>query len=303
VIFTEPIDFDAALQQIDDKTIIESGLSHAQQQALPEQFNARGMFSARTMNGQLLGGYQNELKQLISQENIATARVKMKDLIDQLDIVPPSANEAGTITDLGSDSRIELILRTNLEMARGKGQYDEGMTEGALVAFPALELIRVEERAVPREWFDIWDDAADELGDETTATDADETGRMVAVKGDPIWLAISDFEQPYPPFKFNSGMGVEDVDRDDAIDLGVIDEDEIPDPKELDFNDGVESGVNGIDPQLVGALADDLKGVAKLVGNAFQMLTTKTPPKPLSNDARAIRARVHRVLELFGEAA
>ena len=59
---------------------------------------------------------------------------------------------------------------------------------------------------------------------------ADETGRMVAMKNDPIWTAISDFGLPYPPFKYNSGMGVIDVSYSEAVDLGVMDKDDDPLP-------------------------------------------------------------------------
>jgi hypothetical protein len=33
-------------------------------------------------------------------------------------------------------------------------------------------------------------------------------GRMIALKSDPIWTAISAFGTPYPPFDYNSGMWV-----------------------------------------------------------------------------------------------
>ena len=38
---------------------------------------------------------------------------------------------------------------------------------------------------------------------------------MVALKEDPVWTRISRFGQPWPPFDFNSGMGVEDVSHDE----------------------------------------------------------------------------------------
>ncbi|MCE0484232.1 MAG: hypothetical protein LV479_08350 [Methylacidiphilales bacterium] len=299
MIFTDPIGFDGVEQLIKDKKIKVTGLSSAQISKLRDQFNIRGNFSAKTLNAQLLQGYQDRLMSA-SQENIATMRAQMKDLIDALEIAPPSEEEAGTITDLGSNARIGLKLRTDLSMARGYGQYTEGMTEGALQAFPALELIRVEDRRVPREWFEIWDDAADELGDETTATSAEETGRMVAVKGDPIWLEISDFGQPWPPFQFNSGMGVEDVDYEDAVDLGVIDPDDIvPQPEAMDFNEGIESSVAQLAPEIVNVLDEGLEGIAERVGDAFRMITQPKQQPKIVNEAQAIRDRMESVLALM----
>jgi len=301
-----PVDFIPAIKTITEKKLLPTSLSSAEINELNDEFDIRGLFSARTLSAQLLSGYQDELKELASgQINQATARVQIKDLIDELGgMESADYQDAGTIKDLGSNSRIALVLRTNLDMARGFGQYAEGMTEGAFQAYPALELIRVEERNVPRDWEEIWDDAAEELGDQTRATSAEETGRMVAAKGDPIWLAISDFNQPWPPFKFNSGMGVEDVDYQDAMDLGVIDEDEIPEqPEALDFNEGVESSVAEMAPEIVKVLGEGLEGIAKQVGNVFEMLTTPKAKPKIANDARAIRNRVTHVLSLLEEAA
>lgn len=69
---------------------------------------------------------------------------------------------------------------------------------------------------------------------------------MVALKDDPVWAAISRFGQPYPPFDFGSGMGVEDVAHEDCVALGLIQEDWTPpagsDPVR-DFNAGLEAEI------------------------------------------------------------
>lgn len=283
MILTEPISFAAVEKLIRDKKIKVTGLSSAEISRRRDEFNIRGLFSAKTLNAQLLQGYADQLKDAGSQSDIATMRVKMKQLIDELEIAPPSEDEAGTITDFGSNARIGLILRTNLDMARGFGQYMEGMTEGALAAFPALELVREEDRMVPREWIEIWDLARSTLGDATTATSAEDTGRMVAKKGDPIWLAISDFGQPWPPFKFNSGMGVEDVDWDDAVALGVVRENEDVQPEAaLGFNDHVGAGIADLSDPLLKVLEDDLQGFAEKDGDMLRL----TSDDPLENSRR-----------------
>jgi len=45
---------------------------------------------------------------------------------------------------------------------------------------------------------------------------------MIALKNDPIWVKISAFGIPYPPFDYNSGLDVRSVDRRAAIDLGLL---------------------------------------------------------------------------------
>jgi len=66
-------------------------------------------------------------------------------------------------------------------------------------------------------------------------------GRMIARKDDPIWTKISTFGVPYPSFDFNSGMGVRDISRREAIRLGVIaKEDETPRPQSRRLTENVE---------------------------------------------------------------
>ena len=46
-------------------------------------------------------------------------------------------------------------------------------------------------------------------------------GRLIALKNDPVWLKISDFGHPHPPFAFDSGMDMVDVSRVDAVEFGL----------------------------------------------------------------------------------
>jgi hypothetical protein len=99
---------------------------------------------------------------------------------------------------------------------------------------------------MPRDWPERWDDARIATIAEGS-TDA-YTGRMVALKNHPIWQALGDgaggyrdtLGNPWPPFAFRSGMGVIEVSRDDAMDLGLIDETTQIPPEDLGINDGFE---------------------------------------------------------------
>jgi hypothetical protein len=299
----EPIPDDVATKFLRDKNVVGTGLSSAQLSRLPAAWRARSFFSARVVNAQIVQDFWNGVYSIVAGEtNLATERVKLKDMLDTIEY-RPGAGAAGGLRDLGSNRRLNLMLNTNVSMARGFGQFLQANTEGALMAFPAQELVRFEARVVPREWFEIWDEAADELGDETSATDAGETGRMVALVNDPIWLEISDFDQPYPPFKFNSGMGVRPIDYDEAVALGVMDADDpAPEPdQDRDFNDGLAASVEGLSSDLVQVLEQDLSDVAQLVEDKLVFKAPKpapTPDKPLAN-ADALRARAERNLALL----
>ncbi|MBQ9343900.1 MAG: hypothetical protein IJT88_01635 [Kiritimatiellae bacterium] len=67
---------------------------------------------------------------------------------------------------------------------------------------------------------------------------------MIALKDDPIWAAISRFGTPWSPFDFGNGMDVQDVDWNEAAELGVLKEDDPPPKMEpKDFNAGLAAEV------------------------------------------------------------
>ena len=113
--------------------------------------------------------------------------------------------------------------------------------------FPAQELIRLwEPQGGPqarRDWAQRWIDAGG----------ISRGGRMIAPKDSPIWThpALSRFGHPYPPFDYNSGMGLEDVARDEAEDLGVIPRGAKVQPQERDYNQALQASVPDASPVLL----------------------------------------------------
>ena len=142
---------------------------------------------------------------------------------------------SASITNHGSVARANVIIDTNAGMAAGYATAIQSNSYGARLAFPAQELVRIEERQVPRSWQNIWRSHGGKIYP---------GGRMIALKEDPIWSAISRFGTPYPPFDFNSGMGVDDVSYDEAVELGVIPSEDYQPPKESpleNFNASLEA--------------------------------------------------------------
>jgi hypothetical protein len=276
VTFDQPIDFDDAIDRLEDKKVVPTFLTSDEISKIDPALREKGFFSARQMDVTLLQGFQDSVGNILKgKSGMAKEARDLHDLMDRIGTAPGD----GGLEDIYSKGRIDLILKTNTQLSQGYGQWKQGNEEGAIDAFPAQELIRFEDRTVPREWFEIWDAAADDLGDETSATDATETGRMVALKNDPIWLAISDFGLPWPPFKFNSGMGVLDVSYEDAVDLGVMDENDdplLPEDDDASMNDGMSGSVDGVDPALIDALGD-------LLGKAFGVVGDQIVKKPITS--------------------
>ncbi|MFC1452038.1 hypothetical protein ACFLSJ_01685 [Verrucomicrobiota bacterium] len=121
-----------------------------------------------------------------------------------------------------SDQVAQEVGRTRQMLTEGyilwlKGQEDESYRE----QWPAQELVGDIEAEERLEWFDRWQAAGGKL----------HSGRFVAAKNDPVWVGISAFGLPFPPFDLGSALGVDDIAREEAVTLDVIERgDEIPPP-------------------------------------------------------------------------
>lgn len=206
------------------RTVTPSPMNAEEWANVPAAIRERAMFSARVTNTTHLQKLKDHIEQILAPRterrpdgtlatvgmDKATARLALKQWLEGTGY-DPGAKE-GTIEDLSSDQRINLQLEQNVRSAQGYGQHVQGTVAGALDAFPAQELFRQESREEPRDWESRWAEAGGVFYG----------GRMIALKSDPIWSAISRFGTPWPPFDFGSGMWVRDIDRDEAIDLGLM---------------------------------------------------------------------------------
>ena len=268
-----PSPFEAALDRIQRQSTLPTSAGTSDLATLPADVRERAFFSARVMDAQVLQRFKDLLDRAIgsgsraadgsyipgSAVNLATFRVEAKDLLHSM-TYQPEAGKEGTLQDLSSDSRLEVIYRTNLEMAQGYGAWIQQQDPASLDAYPAQELYRLESRLNRRPWGQIWNDAISQLGrGNTSAIPADmpyaEDG-MFALVNDPIWIHISRFDLPYPPFDFGSGMWVRDIDRLQAEELGLLPPGgPAPDPEQRSFNADLQAPVDGIAPDLQAALA------------------------------------------------
>lgn len=246
---TQPIPFREAIRRQAVRAVMPTSMGSDELQRLNADILRASFFSART----LLEDYLRRAKQVIGELlaprrvtrideqlgvevtvteglNLAYARSELQALLDRLGYVPEE-EQAGTIQDLRSDARVNLVLRTNLQIAQGYGWWRQGMDPGVIEAFPAMEMVRVQGVKEPRNWRVRWDAAARTVRDWSAMRAAADHGRMAARKDSPLWQALGDgaggFESdalhnPYPPFAFNSGMDVQDVTYQDAVAIGLI---------------------------------------------------------------------------------
>lgn len=282
--FSSPVPFKEAIASRAVKTALPTSLSSKEiQDALSAELRERAMFSARMTDLGFLRKVNDLATRIVSPETItedgvarparpgeymdkATARLQLKEAIRALGFHPGTEGVApGSIKDFSSDARLNLILDTNVRMAQGYGFFQQGQDPAVLDEWPAQELFRAETREKPRDWASRWSAAGGKFFD---------GGRMIALKNDPVWSAISAFGLPYPPFDYNSGMDVRDIDRAEAVALGLVTEKEAVLPADRGLNDDLSVPVDERAAQLVaevvkasaGAL-EFVKGVLKLKGS------------------------------------
>lgn len=233
--YSKPQPYKQALDASQMKTLMPTGLSSAQLAKIPAAVLERGRFSARVRSAEHLSIIDDGVNDLVAGKiDVATARLRIKQYLAKVGY-QPDPEDAGGLKDFSSDERIDLQLLTNTQQAQGYGWWKQGQDPDLLDAFPAQEFLRVESRVKPREdWPERWNAARAATSTEG-ATHAS-TGVMAALKNHLIWTELSRFKTPYEPFDYNSGMGVEDLDRDRSIELGLIDRDTQIFPQDRPFN-------------------------------------------------------------------
>lgn len=234
--FTAPMPFKEALEAADVKSLLPTSGNTAALQQLSGAVKRRALFSATVENvahlQKIKDGYEAVLA---GQTDVATARLGIKRLLADMGYAP-DPEKAGGLQDLSSTARINLQLETNIDAARGYGWDQQGQQPDVLDEWPAQELFRdfaPSEARNERNWTARWIKAGGEFY----------AGRMIALKNDPIWSRLGSSElfddgldNPYPPFAFNSGMGVRDIGRDEAEELGLLAPNQEVFPRDLSFN-------------------------------------------------------------------
>lgn len=243
---TTALPFNEAIANLQQKGLLPTSLNSAQLRQIDVAIRRQSVFSAETT----LTSYLDEIKKTVASIiepkqvlregetqtvtegfNPATARAALRDTLAKLGY-QPGEDVAGTIKDLSSDARIDLVVRTNTELAQGAGHFIQQNADPEVVdEYPALEFVRFEGRGVERDWETRWRQAAQESGDDDAVRVLNDTGRMIALKASPIWDSLGNgaggyddtLGNPFPPFAFNSGMWTQDVSRKEAEDVGLID--------------------------------------------------------------------------------
>ena len=251
IILDQPAPFSEAIKALADKNLLPDFMTSADIRALDAALKNQSFFSAQTTDEYLLKLYQDKIGGLLNPVRIAGqattqyspvyVRRAIQDFLISVNY-SPAPEDAGTIKDLSSDARVQLVLQTNKQLAQGQGNWLQSQRSGVLDSFPADELFRLEERVQKRNWLARWrlagEQTDDDIGTGWTIT-PDE--RMIALKNHDIWNWIGSSELfddaldvIWPPFAFNSGMWVKDVSRADCEEIGLLDKGEAaPEPANI----------------------------------------------------------------------
>jgi hypothetical protein len=254
----ESVPFKEAIANLQKKGLLPLNLNSAQIRQLDAALRRQSVFSADTT----ITGYLDEIKKTVASIiepkqvaregvtqtvtegfNPATARANLRATLDRFGY-KPGEDIAGTIKDLSSDARINLVVKTNTQLAQGAGHFiQQNLDPDVVDEYPALELTRFEDKDQPRDWEQRWRIAAQVANDPAAAAALELHGRMAALKESDIWQALGDGEggytdtlgNPFPPFAFNSGMWTEELSRAEAVELGLLEENEKAGPAKLDL--------------------------------------------------------------------
>lgn len=194
---------------------------------LGEDVLARSVFTARGTNAVFV----SKLKEVIDELANGTlsegqARAALWETLRALDYTPeggfpgdlgevPAAVQ-GTLQDLASFRRLDLIVSTQAQLMQGAGQQWRAMQPESLRSYPAFELVRVGPVRVARDWPARWriagfpEVAAKYAGAYRVA--GAKSG-MIGLVGDPRWGELGSYGNfadalgvDHAPFYFNSEM-------------------------------------------------------------------------------------------------
>lgn len=272
MILTTPQPFTEALASRAVRSLLPTELRTDLLSTLPEQLRARSVFSAAVSQAELLQEGSNRILEVAAGKmDRASARVALRESAIRFGYQPP-AGEAGTLADFRTTGRLNLFLEMNVQEMNAAGAHLQAQDPAVLDQWPAKELIRVRDSKEPRDWEERFTAACEAAGDEKALAAFESTGRMIALQDSRVWVELSAFGRSYPPFDYNSGMGTQLVDRDYAIEIGLIDRDTQVQADDRDINQDLQLTPAIRDAALKAELGEQLAGIAEFVGGVLKLI-------------------------------
>lgn len=288
MILSGPTKFLEAIAMLAESGLLPTSLGTRDIDRLDASIRRHAIFSAKVTDARFLQEVADIIRRIVEPEqrpgaytSKPRARDLLREFIQQIGYEPEEGTE-GTLQDLSSDVRIDLIVRMNTEMTQGYGQHVQANDPVVLDAFPCQELFRLQRVEEPRHSNALnqftaktgygglyWPNRWREFGGRFYGG-----GRMIARKDDAVWTGISRFGNPYPPFDYNSGMWLKPVPRWEAEQLGVIAKGDKVARSEVAFEQPMQTGIKSISPTVLAALQRAIPGASIKDGILTQEDTT-----------------------------
>lgn len=255
--------FDEAVAKLGSKSLIVSALKSSEWADVPVALRERAFFSSQVESARFLQRARDGIADFLqsNRETLPDGQTLLKTgsraaFVDQMKAFLEKEGverTTGGLTDITSERRLGLIFETQTRQANDYGYWRQGMDADVLDAFPAQRFIRVQEVQQERDSHARYED-------------------QVYLKTDPIWaLEINeDFGVPWGPWAWGCGHDVEDVDREEAESLGLLQPGEVVKPDEKNFNENLQASTKGLDPDLIEKLKTEFGDQLVIEGDAMR---------------------------------
>jgi hypothetical protein len=281
--------FSEAVGKLGSKSVIGSKMTSAEWADVPVQLRDRAFFSSQVESIRFLDRAKMPISDFLQANREMTpegpalamgSRAQFVDVLREFaqreGLGPLTPEDAGTIKDITSERRLALIFDTQTRQAGDYGYWRQGMDPDVLNEFPAQRFVRVQEVKQERDSHQRFEG-------------------QVYLKTDPIWANVinEDFGVPWGPWGWGCGHDVEDTDRAEAEQLGLVKPGEEIQPDQRSFNDDLEASTKGLEPDLLTKLLEEF-------GDQVELDEEKQVIRWMADRARmqGIRARLSEEVPL-----
>lgn len=233
-------------------------MTAAQMEMIANDYAERAFFVSGVEPGVILSDFEDKAGKVATGAlSYEEAQQAIRETLRQQGYRPPETGQGG-IQDLSSWLRIQVVMETNAAMAHGYRNWYNWTQDDSTAAF---KFYRSQGREDPRYWAERWNRARSGL--EKEATEAVSSGFIrgetvgYALASSEIWIRLSRFGTPYPPFDYLSGMNIAPIGAEEARAAG-LDVSRVR-PAPASFNATLESNAVGI----TNANADKIRRVLK----------------------------------------
>ena len=197
-------------------------MTAAQREMIANDYAERAFFVSGVEPGVILSDFEDKAAKVASGAlSYEEAQQAIRETLRQQGYRPPATGQGG-IRDLSSWVRIQVVMETNAAMAHGYRNWYNWTQDEDTAAF---KFYRSQGREDPRYWAERWNRAR--AGLEEEATEAVSSGFIrgetvgYALAASDIWVRLSRFGTPYPPFDYLSGMNIAPVGAEEARAAGL----------------------------------------------------------------------------------